>query len=163
VIAPFGDLEIANVWCVTQILPDTRMGGYRIRDQTARGECGHESVQIVESKEEIDLRHLVSQILLIALYETPHTDDRLDLPSLLERGGLEQRVDRLLLGSVDEAARVDEDDVGRLDVLDDRRTVTHQVSNESLRIDGGLVTAQGDDTEFHDPNKAEGERQTASA
>ena len=35
------------------------------------------------------------------------------------------------------------------EILDDRRAVSHEVTDEPFRIDGGLVAAKRDDAEFH--------------
>jgi hypothetical protein len=115
------------------------MGGHGICDQATLGKRGNQSVEIVESQEEVDFRHLVPQVLLIPLDETSHTDNRFDLPPLLERGSLQQRVNGLLLGGVDETAGVDEDHIGGLDILNDRRTVTYQIADQTLRVNGGFV------------------------
>src|SRR5205085_6303445 len=58
---------------------------------------------------------------------------------------LEDRVDRFLFRSVDEAARVDDDDVGLVEVVRDRDVgVTLKLSKHDLGIDEILRAAEGD-------------------
>ena len=78
VIAAFGDLEIADVWLLAEKLPDTGMGGDRVRDQAALRQLGDQVVQLREPQHQVDFRDLRRQLLLVALHETSDGDDRLD-------------------------------------------------------------------------------------
>ena len=134
---------------VPEELPHARMRGDRVRDQAARGERGHQVVEVREAKEQVDLGDLGRELCAIALDQAPHRDDGLDAARSLESRRIEHRVDRLLFRRVDEPAGVDEDDVGVRQVRRHDRAVTHQLTDQPLRVDGRLVTAEGDDAQFH--------------
>ncbi len=134
---------------VAQELPHAGVSGHRVGDQAALGELGHEVMEIGEPEEQVHFGDLGLQFLLIALDQAPHRHDRLDVALLLELGGPQDRVDRFLLGGVDEAAGVDENHIGVGQVGRDHRAVTDQVSHEPLGIDRRFVAAEGDDAELH--------------
>ena len=72
------------------------------------GELEH----VARAEEVIDLGHLRAELGRVALREAARDDELLAGAELLQLGHLEDRVDRLLLGLADEAARVDDDDLG---------------------------------------------------
>ena len=131
-----------------QELADAGMRGDGILEQAPFGERGDELVQVRESQEEIDFRDLGSQLLLVALHQAPDRHDRPDA-ALFQFRRLEHRVDGLALRGVDEAAGVDQNDVGVREDVGEARTVPHQLADEPLGVDGGLVAAEGDDAQFH--------------
>ena len=149
VIAPFGDLEVADVVGAAQELADAGMRGDGIREQAPLSERGDELVQIGESQEEIDFRHLSCQLLLVALHQAADRHDRFDRRFLLELCRLQHRLDGLPLRRVDEPARVDEDDVGLGEVVGEAGAMPHQLPDQPLGVDGGFVAAEGDDAQFH--------------
>ncbi len=134
---------------VTEELPDARVRGDRIVDQATLGQLGHEVMQVGEPEEEVDLGHFRLQFLLIALHEAADRHDGLDAALFLELRRAENRVDRFLLGRVDEAAGVDQDDVGASEVARDDGAVPHEVTHDPLGIDGRFVAAKGDDAQLH--------------
>ncbi len=74
----------------------------------------------VEAEHGVGLGQLVGELLAVALGEAADRDDLLRAAAVaLEVGGLEQRVDGVLLGLLDEAARVDDGDVGLGRVVDE--------------------------------------------
>jgi hypothetical protein len=125
------------------------MGGDGIGQQAALGERGHQVMQVGETEEQVHLGHLGLQLLAVALDQAPHRHHRLHRPGGLEPRGLEDGVDRLLLGGVDEAAGVDQDDVGGREVGRDHGAVAHERPHQALGIDGGLVAPERDDAELH--------------
>ena len=149
VVAALRDLEIADVRRISQELADAGMPRDGILDEPAAAQLGHEVVQIREAEEEIDLGNLRLQLLLVALHQASRGYDRFHAALGLELGGAEDRVDRFLLRGVDEAAGVDEDDVGIREVLGDDRAVAHQLAHQPLRVDRRLVAAERDDAELH--------------
>ncbi len=125
------------------------MSGDGIGDQSALGELGHEVMQVREPQKQVDLGDLVLQFLLIALDEAPDRHDRFDVALLFELGGAQDGVDRFLLGGVDEAAGIDENDVGVRQVGGHHRAVAHQVSHQAFGIDRRFIAAERDDAELH--------------
>jgi hypothetical protein len=79
VVTSLGDLEIADVRRVTEILAHTWVPGDGIRDEATCGELGHEVMELVEAEQEVDLGHVAAEILLVALHQAPHSYDGLDL------------------------------------------------------------------------------------
>ncbi len=148
VVAAFGDLEVANVRLIAEELADPGMLGDGIGDQTPPGKLGDEMMELRKAEKQIDLRNLLLQFLLVSLNETTDRDDRLHA-ALLQFRGFEHRVDRFLLRRVDEAAGIDEDDVGRLELGRDDGAVPDQLADEPLRVHGRFVTAEGDDAQLH--------------
>src|SRR5207249_11672471 len=69
VVAALGDLEIANVACVTEELADARMGRQRVVDQPPLGERRHQVMQIRKPEKQVDLRDFPLQLLLVPLDE----------------------------------------------------------------------------------------------
>jgi hypothetical protein len=68
----------------------------------------------VEAEDGVGLGQLLGELLAVPLGQAA---DRDDLRAGV--GGAEQRVDRVLLGALDEAAGVDDDDVGALLLVDE--------------------------------------------
>ena len=87
--------------------------------------------------------------MLVALDQAADGDDGFDVAVLLQFRRGEDGVDRFLLRGVDEAAGIDEDDVGMLKVGGHDRPVADQVADEALGVDGRFITPQGDDAELH--------------
>ena len=92
--------------------PASRRRGRRVRCD------GHVAVG-VEAEHGVGVGQLVGERLAVALGEAPDGDDGPGAAGLLEVGGLEEGVDRVLLGLLDEAARVDDRDVGLGGVVDE--------------------------------------------
>ncbi len=149
VVAAFGDLQITHVGLVAEELPHAGVSGNGIGDQSALGELGHEVMQVREPQKEVDLGNLVLQFLLISLDQAPDGHDRFDVAFLLELSGAQDRVDRFLLGGVDEAAGIDENDVGVRQIGGHHRAVAYQVSHQAFGIDRRFIAAERDDAELH--------------
>ena len=76
-------------------------------------------VAVVEAEHRVGLGELLGELLAVALGQAADRDDLLGAPSvMLEVGRLEERVDGVLLGLLDEAARVDDRDIGLGRVVD---------------------------------------------
>src|SRR5438046_2630151 len=84
----------------------------------------------------------------MALHHAPKTDDGPARAAFLEATRLDQRVDRLLLGGVNEATRVDDDDLGLLEVGRKLGTTVRELSDVSLAVDCVLVAAEGEEREL---------------
>ena len=81
--------------------------------------AGHDRAQprgdvgvVVEAEHRVGLGQRLGEVLAVALGQAADRHDGLGAAVLLEVGGLEQRVDGVLLGRLDEAAGVDDDGVG---------------------------------------------------
>ena len=148
-VAALRDLQVANVRRAPEEPADARVPGDRVGDQAPRRQLGHETVQVGESEEQVDLGELLQQLLLVALDQTPDGHHRFDVALLFQLRRLEDRVDRLSLRRVDEPAGVDEDHLGVGQVGRHDRPVADQLAHEPLGIDGGLVAAEGDAAQPH--------------
>ena len=73
-------------------------------------------------------------------------DDGADLALLLQVEHLADDAERLLPGRLDEAAGVDDDDVGPVGVGDEGVAVLGQLAEHALGIDGVLRAAEGDES-----------------
>lgn len=85
----------------------------RLHDVRARGAGAHDLrdlVRFADAKEGVHLRQLRRELLGIALGEAPRDDERLAVLLFVLRH-LQDRVDGLLLGGLDEAAGIDDDGV----------------------------------------------------
>jgi hypothetical protein len=80
----------------------------------------------------------------VALHHAPETDDRAARPRVLQATGIDERVDRFLLGGVDESAGVDDDDFGLGEVGRELPTAIGELRDVPLAIDGVLVAAKGE-------------------
>src|SRR2546423_15602169 len=72
----------------------------------------HDLRDVSGAEHSIDLRNLRLQLVAIALAKTSRDDEPLAGAGLFELGQLEDRVDRLLLGRVDERACVYDEHIG---------------------------------------------------
>ena len=103
-------------------------------------------LELVEAQERVDLRDLGRQLPAVFLDHASGHDDAVDLPPLLALDLLEDRLDRLLLGTVDEAAGVDDDDSG-LGVGDDLVPGLLQVAQHHLGVDEVLRASERHDAD----------------
>ena len=85
----------------------------------------------------------------MALHHAPDGDDGLARAVFLQPAGLDQRVDGLFLGRVDEAAGVDDDDLGVGEIGDRLGASSDEAREIPLAVDGVLVAAQCDEADFH--------------
>ena len=104
-----------------------------------RGDVG----VVVEAEDRVGLGQRLGEVLAVALGQAADGHHGLRPAVLLEVGGLEQRVDRVLLGGLDEAAGVDQDGVGVLRVGDEHEAVGLEPAGELLGVDLVAGTAQG--------------------
>ena len=95
----------------------------------------------------IDLGHFLQQHLLLPLGQAAGDDDPLDRPRPLPLEHLADRGQRLLARGVDEAAGVDDHQVGVLRVGDQDVAVLRQEAEHPLGVDEVLGTAEADEGE----------------
>jgi hypothetical protein len=97
----------------------------------------------VEAEDGVGVGQLVGEGLAVALREAADGDDRLGAPRLLEVGRLEEGVDRVLLRLLDEAAGVDQGDVGVRRVVDQGPALGRQAAGQLLGVDLVAGAARG--------------------
>ena len=139
-VTPFRDLHIGVVrWCgegavILQLLV---VGFAQVVDDTVPVELPVEAVH---------LRYLGRQLLAVALRETAHHVELLQLVALLGFCKGEDHVDRFLLGITDKAAGVDDGDVtiGVLGIVCHGVAVGHQLTHQPFRVDQVLGATQRD-------------------
>ena len=117
-------------------------------DQPALLELRNEAIHLGRAEEEVDLGQRVDQLVLVALHHAADADDRLAASLFLETAGFDERVDRFLLGGVDEAARVHDDDVGVGHVARVLGAAIGELRDVALAIDGVLVAPERNDGDF---------------
>ena len=121
----------------------------RVSDQPPLRELGHQAVQVRKAQEQVYLGDLLFELFLVALHQASDRHDGLDGAVGFQLGGGEHRIDGLALRGVDEAAGVDEDDVGARQVGRHDGAVAHELGDQSLGVDRRLVAAEGDDAQLH--------------
>ena len=120
-----------------------------IVDQPSRLELGQQPIHLRRAEEEVDLGKRLDQLVPVALHHAADGDDRLAPSLVLHPSRLDDGVERLLLGRVDEAARVDDDHLGLGEVAGILGAVIGELCEIALGVDGVLVAAEGDESDLH--------------
>ncbi len=153
-VAPLGDLQPrARARLAGALREDARvarlhdpLGG--VADEHPLGvarEDVPELEHVARPEEVVDLGHLLGELPGVALREAPGDDELLAGADALVLGELEDRVDRLLLRLADEAARVDDDDLGVVGLLDDAPAVPARHAEHDLGVDPVLDASEADE------------------
>ncbi len=132
--------------------------GRRRLQQPAIAQLRDQAIRLGQAEEQVDLRDLRHEFVLVALDQAPHGDHRPRPTLLLHANGLEDRLDRLLLGHLDEAARVDDDDVRPVRIVRDPSTGADQPAEDPLAVDRVLVTAERDQPDTQPRHTGRGRR-----
>src|SRR4051812_19668930 len=132
VIAPLAHLEIPDVRETAREHTHTGMHRGYVVDQPALVELRDEPIHLRRAEKEIDFGKGVRQLLLVALHHAADADHGAAASGFLEPSRLDQRVDRFLLGRVDESAGVDDDDLGFVDVGRELRAIVRELSDVAL-------------------------------
>jgi hypothetical protein len=146
VVAPLGDLEVREAAGGQQarrrVVEDHVRRG---RQRRAAAELDHVAhlAELVEPDEAVDLGDLAGELVAEAVDHAAGHQDLLD-PLPLPSHDLEDRVDRLLLGLLDEGAGVDDHRVGMVEVLDDLVAAARQLAQHDLAVDEILRAAEAD-------------------
>src|SRR5262245_944830 len=101
------------------------------------------------AEDSVDLGHLAENVAAVALGEAAGDDERAARAALLQLGQLEDRVDRLLAGAVDEGARVDDDALGVFWGGRERKPGLGQHAEHELGIDLVLRAAERRQVDLH--------------
>ncbi len=118
--------------------------GCRPRTTEDGGQVARHVAVGVETEHGVGIGQLVGEGLAVALGEAAHGHDGLGAPGLLEVGRLEQGVDGVLLGLLDEAAGVDQCDVGVGGVVDEGPALGGEPAGELLGVDLVAGAPEGD-------------------
>ena len=102
-----------------------------------------------DAEKEIDLGQRLDQLVLVALHHAADATTAWQRPVVLQPSRLDDRVDRLLLRRVDEAARVDDDHLGLGEVVGVLGAAIGELREVALGVDGVLVAAEGDESDLH--------------
>ena len=124
-----GDLDDRQASCAASAPPARALEHLRDRLEVRRAE------------DVIDLGDVLGELVGVALREAAG-DDELLRPGLLVLRHLEDGVDALFLGGVDERAGVDDDDVGALGRVDQRVAGGLDLAEHQLGVDLVLRTAE---------------------
>ena len=109
----------------------------------------HDLWHFAGSEHRIDFRNLRAQLVAIALGQAAGDDQSLAGAGLLVLGHLEDRVDRLLLGFVDERAGVDDEHVGVGGIAGELMPLFLGEPEHHLGVDEVLGAAERDHSNFH--------------
>ena len=163
-VAPLGDLDVGEVArrgeearrrLVVEVGRQTaRHPGVRcdkggiLRGNGDRIDGGDNLVQLARAKHGVDLRKLVEEILAIAFDEAAGDDQPLQPRPLLQLSHLENRLDRLLLRRLDEAAGVDDHHIGLFPLGRQLVAPLLQLTHHHFTVDKILRTAEADEAYF---------------
>ena len=115
----------------------------------ARNRCD-DLRDLARAEHGVDLRDLGAKLIAISLGQASGHDQSAAGAVLLPLRHLEDGVDRLLLGGVDERARVDHEHLGRRGILCELVARVPREPEHHLGIDEVLGTAERDETDLHE-------------
>ncbi len=109
----------------------------------------HDAVPRTCADDGVRLRHVVEELLSVALAEAARDDEAAAAAGLLVVRHVEDRRDRLLLRGLNERARIDDEDIRLRRVRRELDAVLPQDAEHHFRIDEILGTTKTDKTCFH--------------
>ena len=127
-------------------------GRRRARPVVAAGSLTHQlddAGEIGGAEDPVDLGHLLQDVAAVALGEAAGHDESAAGPLLLQLRELENRVDRLLAGAVDEGAGVDDEAFGVFGPLHEWKPGLGQHAEHQLGVDLVLRAAEGRQMDLH--------------
>ena len=101
------------------------------------------------AEDRIDFRDFLLELVAITLGQAPGDDQAPARRLLLQLGHLENRVDRLLLGPIDERTGVDDEHVGAVGFRRDLVARLFGQAKHHLGVDEILRAPEGDEADFH--------------
>ena len=108
---------------------------------------------LINPQQAVDLRDIAHQLLRIALGQAAGHAQHSAFPGLLVSGHLEDGVDGLLLGGLDEPAGVDQQHLRLGRKLCQLKPVPHQELQHLLGVHAVLDTAQRNNANLHHRNR----------
>ena len=94
----------------------------------------------------IDFGNVLLDLVAVALDEASGNDELLSLAAGLKTGHLEDGIDRLLFGRIDEGAGVDDQHVGGFGIADDARAGVVEQAHHDFAVDEVLGAAEADES-----------------
>ena len=117
-----------------------------------RGEAGgfEDCLQLAGADDRVDLGDVAANLVAVALDQASGDDEALGFAAIfaLVPGHLEDGVDGLLLGGVDEAAGVDDEDLGVLGAGSELAAGAVKQAHHDFGVDQVLGAAEGDEADL---------------
>ncbi len=148
-VAAFADLEVAHEGGVPRVNAHTWMLRDGVANQPALAQLGQQLLGLGGAEEEIDLGQRLLEFTLVAFNHAADSDHGGGRSRFLQAPRGDDGVNRLLLGRVNEATGVYDDQLRRLGVVDLFGAVIEQLREIALGVDGVLVAAKRDEFESH--------------
>ncbi len=105
----------------------------------------HDLLAAEDADDVIDAGHFGEEVVLLAFGETAGDDDGTDAALLFQCQHLADDAERFLPSRFDEAAGVDDDDVGAVGVRREHEAVLGELAEHALGIDEVLRAAEADE------------------
>ena len=157
VVATLGNLYICGIWrrgerarCPVVIEIEVSIASAKRgwRAHIVARDSARDFHHLVCAENGVDLGQVCFDFLRVPLREATGYDQALAGTRLLEPGSLEDGIDRFPLGVLDEAAGVDDDDLGFRPVRGQDMAFLLQKTCHDLAVDKVLGTSQTDETDF---------------
>ena len=153
-IAAFGDLDVGEMprrgeHARRQVVIEIRLEGIPLGGLHAFAER-RDLLQLIGADDRVHFRHVLPDVAAIALHQAAGDDQLLRAAGLLVLGHLEDGVDRFLLGGIDEAAGVDDEDVGIGGMRRQLVALRGELAHHDFGIDEILRAAETDKTDFQE-------------
>ena len=147
VVAAFADLQVRRVALGGQhprrdVVVDPGRSLFRRHRGGLALDRAQDVLHLAGAQRRVDLGDLLAQLLVVALGQAARDDQAPRAPRLLLARHLQDGVDRLLLGAIDERAGVHDDHVRVLRVRDQGMAARLQAPEHHLAVDQVLRTAQ---------------------
>ena len=153
VVAALGDLEVREVARRRKLAVAAQRHLFLLREALRKAfhrafDAGGDVAVRADAEHAVHLGQLLVDLLAVALRETSRDDELLDAALLLERRKLEDLVDRLLLRALDEAAGVDDRDVGERRVVAQFKARVFEARHQHFAVHLVFCAAQADHSHF---------------
>ncbi len=152
VVAALADLQVCHVPQAADGQARARVLALAAIEQAAHHELRDQLGQVPESQEEVDLGDRPLQLVTVPLDHAADGDERAEPAGVFEACGIEQRVDGLFLGRVDERARVHDQHIGVGAVFGRHGALSRERGRDALGVDGVLIAPEREDGELHRVN-----------
>ncbi len=150
-VAALGDLHVGEVarrgqHARREVVVEVRLRrrGARLQPLASR----HDIVELVGADDGIHFGEFLEDVAAVPLHQATRHDQAAGAAGFLVRGHLQDGIDGLLLGRVDEAAGVDHQHVGVAGMRRQLVAAGHQLAHHDFAIDEVFGTTQADETDF---------------